>query len=62
VSSYRCQVVGTLVGVSAEIDVAVSEVNVEVIVLNGGSSSGKSSIASCRQQQSEETWLTLGVG
>jgi chloramphenicol 3-O-phosphotransferase len=54
--------VGTLVGVSAEIDVAVSEVNVEVIVLNGGSSSGKSSIASCRQQQSEETWLTLGVG
>lgn len=35
--------------------------NVEVIVLNGGSSSGKSSIATCLQQQLEGTWLTLGV-
>jgi chloramphenicol 3-O phosphotransferase len=52
--------VGTLVRVSAEIDV-LSEVNVEVLVLNGGSSSGKSSIATCLQQQPEQTWLTLGV-
>lgn len=35
--------------------------NAGVIVLNGGSSSGKSSIASCLQQQLEGTWLTLGV-
>jgi len=35
--------------------------NVEVIVLNGGSSSGKSSIAACLQHQLEGTWLTLGV-
>jgi chloramphenicol 3-O phosphotransferase len=35
--------------------------NVEVIVLNGGSSSGKSSIATSLQQQLEGTWLTLGV-
>ena len=45
----------------AEIDVTLSGVNVEVIVLNGGSSSGKSSIATCLQQQLEESWLTLGV-
>ncbi len=50
-----------LVRVSTEIDVTLSEVNVKVIVLNGGSSSGKSSIATCLQQQLEETWLTLGV-
>ena len=42
-------------------DVSVSGVNVEVIVLNGGSSSGKSAIATCLQQQLEESWLTLGV-
>jgi len=36
-------------------------VNVEVIVLNGGSSSGKSSLAVCLQQQLQGTWLTLGV-
>ena len=35
--------------------------NVEVIVLNGGSSSGKSSIAACLQHQLDGTWLTLGV-
>jgi chloramphenicol 3-O phosphotransferase len=35
--------------------------NVEVIVLNGGSSSGKSSIATCLQEQLEGTWLTMGV-
>jgi chloramphenicol 3-O phosphotransferase len=34
---------------------------VEVIVLNGGSSSGKSSIAACLQAQLEGTWLALGV-
>jgi chloramphenicol 3-O phosphotransferase len=32
-----------------------------VIVLNGGSSSGKSSIATCLQQRLDGTWLTLGV-
>lgn len=34
---------------------------VEVIVLNGGSSSGKSSIAACLQAQLNGTWLVLGV-
>jgi chloramphenicol 3-O phosphotransferase len=34
---------------------------VEVIVLNGGSSSGKSSIAACLQAQLDGTWLALGV-
>ncbi len=32
-----------------------------VIVLNGGSSSGKSSIARCLQRLLGTTWLTLGV-
>ena len=36
-------------------------VDIEVIVLNGGSSSGKSSLAACLQEQLEGTWLTLGV-
>ena len=35
--------------------------NVDVIVLNGGSSSGKSSLAACLQERLEGTWLTLGV-
>jgi chloramphenicol 3-O phosphotransferase len=34
---------------------------VGVIVLNGGSSSGKSSIAACLQAQLDGTWLALGV-
>ncbi len=34
---------------------------VEVIVLNGGSSSGKSSIVACLQGQLDGTWLALGV-
>jgi len=34
---------------------------VQVIVLNGGSSSGKSSIAACLQAQLDGTWLVLGV-
>ena len=34
---------------------------VEVIVLNGGSSSGKSSIVACLQAQLDGTWLALGV-
>ena len=34
---------------------------VEVIVLNGGSSSGKSSLATCLQEQLDGTWLALGV-
>jgi chloramphenicol 3-O phosphotransferase len=36
-------------------------VQFEVIVLNGGSSSGKSSIAACLQAQLHGTWLALGV-
>jgi chloramphenicol 3-O phosphotransferase len=36
-------------------------VHVQVIVLNGGSSSGKSSLATCLQQQLSGTWLTLGI-
>lgn len=44
-----------------ETDVTVTRVNVDVIVLNGGSSSGKSSLAACLQQQLEGAWLTLGV-
>jgi chloramphenicol 3-O phosphotransferase len=32
-----------------------------VIVLNGGSSSGKSSLAACLQRRLEGTWLTLGI-
>lgn len=42
-------------------DVTVGTMHVQVIVLNGGSSSGKSSIATCLQQQLEGTWMTLGV-
>jgi len=33
----------------------------EVVVLNGGSSAGKSTIASCLQTLLEDTWLILGV-
>jgi len=36
-------------------------VNVDVIVLNGGSSSGKSSLATCLQNRLDGTWLTLGI-
>jgi chloramphenicol 3-O phosphotransferase len=36
-------------------------VNVEVIVLNGGSSAGKSSLATCLQQRLAGTWLALGI-
>jgi chloramphenicol 3-O phosphotransferase len=36
-------------------------VHVQVIVLNGGSSSGKSSLATCLKQQLGGTWLTLGI-
>ena len=32
-----------------------------VVVLNGGSSSGKSSIAACLQRRLKGTWLTLGI-
>ena len=34
---------------------------VDVIVLNGGSSSGKSSLAICLQKRLSGTWLTLGI-
>ena len=34
---------------------------IQVIVLNGGSSSGKSSLARCLQSLLPEPWLTLGV-
>lgn len=33
----------------------------QVIVLNGGSSSGKSSIARCLQELLPDPWLTLGA-
>jgi chloramphenicol 3-O phosphotransferase len=39
----------------------VTGVEVDVIVLNGGSSSGKSSLAVCLQQRLPGTWLTLGI-
>jgi chloramphenicol 3-O phosphotransferase len=39
----------------------VDRVGVEVIVLNGGSSAGKSSLAACLQEQLDGTWLALGV-
>ena len=34
---------------------------VDVVVLNGGSSSGKSSLAACLQEQLAGTWLALGI-
>jgi chloramphenicol 3-O phosphotransferase len=40
---------------------SVAPVQFEVIVLNGGSSSGKSSIAASLQAQLDGTWLALGV-
>jgi chloramphenicol 3-O phosphotransferase len=40
---------------------AVERANTSVVVLNGGSSSGKSSIARCLQNLLGATWLTLGV-
>jgi chloramphenicol 3-O phosphotransferase len=39
----------------------VGGVKVDVIVLNGGSSSGKSSLATCLQMRLSGTWLTLGI-
>jgi chloramphenicol 3-O phosphotransferase len=39
----------------------VPAVGVDVIVLNGGSSSGKSSLAICLQKRLAGTWLTLGI-
>jgi len=39
----------------------VALVDVDIIVLNGGSSSGKSTLATCLQRQLDGTWLTLGV-
>jgi chloramphenicol 3-O phosphotransferase len=39
----------------------VTGVNVDVIVLNGGSSSGKSSLAICLQTRLSGTWLRLGI-
>lgn len=46
---------------TAETDGTVADVSVDVIVLNGGSSSGKSSLATCLQLELGGTWLTLGV-
>lgn len=40
---------------------SVERVSVEAIVLNGGSSSGKSSLARCLQGILGPSWLTLGV-
>lgn len=39
----------------------VRAVATQVIVLNGGSSSGKSSIARCLQDLLDHPWVTLGV-
>jgi chloramphenicol 3-O phosphotransferase len=39
----------------------VAGVGVDVIVLNGGSSSGKSSLAASLQARLDGTWLTLGI-
>jgi chloramphenicol 3-O phosphotransferase len=39
----------------------VDRVGVEIIVLNGGTSSGKSSLAACLQEQLDGTWLALGI-
>jgi chloramphenicol 3-O phosphotransferase len=36
-------------------------VEAAVVVLNGGSSSGKSSLAACLQRRLEGTWLSLGI-
>jgi chloramphenicol 3-O phosphotransferase len=36
-------------------------VKVEVIVLNGGSGAGKTSLATCLQERLDGTWMTLGV-
>jgi chloramphenicol 3-O phosphotransferase len=36
-------------------------VEIEVIVLNGGSSAGKSTLAACLQERLDGTWLTLGI-
>ena len=59
--SPYARVVVTRWSCAVRVDVIVTTMNVEVIVLNGGSSSGKSSIATCLQQQLEGMWLTLGV-
>jgi chloramphenicol 3-O phosphotransferase len=37
-------------------------VKTQTIILNGGSSSGKSGIARCLQAILPDPWLTLGVG
>ena len=39
----------------------LAQVDVQVIALNGGSSSGKSTLARCLQGLLGPTWLTLGV-
>jgi chloramphenicol 3-O phosphotransferase len=36
-------------------------VKVQVVVLNGGSSAGKSTLAACLRQRLDGTWLTLGI-
>jgi chloramphenicol 3-O phosphotransferase len=36
-------------------------VKVQVIVLNGGSSAGKTTLAACLQERLDGAWLTLGV-
>jgi GrpB-like predicted nucleotidyltransferase (UPF0157 family)/chloramphenicol 3-O-phosphotransferase len=41
--------------------VTVHRVGVDAIVLNGGSSAGKSSLARCLQDALGPTWLTLGI-
>jgi chloramphenicol 3-O-phosphotransferase len=49
--------------VGASVTLAAGNVSsvAPVVVLNGGSSSGKSSIARCLQRLLGPTWMTLGV-
>ena len=39
----------------------MSDAGIRIVVLNGGSSAGKSSIARCLQSMLPEPWLTFGV-
>lgn len=56
----RSQAVGCEAPVRVLAD-SVERVSIEAIVLNGGSSSGKSSLARCLQGTLGPSWLTLGV-
>jgi chloramphenicol 3-O phosphotransferase len=59
-TSRPCPVTGSWTAAVQERRTVIG-VNVEVIVLNGGSSAGKSSLAVSLQQRLDGSWLTLGV-